>query len=205
MFWSQVKNKSCMHSEYKSHRKLQQVLWDHPKNRKRRNVLPSHQRLIRQAAIFSAQTHQLVILVLGALAMHKGPSQSATGTGTRRWRESFKEIPLERETKTHRKVSPEQVTTVFSLMLLMDLQPSNMDQHRKNTRLIKEIEICRLNFWPAPFLASPGASAGKAFPLSPKSKPSNMHNAEIHRHSNINLCWGDIRKPYRQHRKLSCC
>lgn len=177
----------------------------HPKSRKRGNVPPSRQHLIRQAAIFSAQTHPLVILVHGALAMDKGPSQSATGTGTRRWRE-FQEISIgKRNQDTQESLTRTSYHTVFTLMLLMDLQPSNMDQHRENTRLSREVEICRLNLWPAPFLTSPGARAGKAFLLSPKSIPSNMLNIEIHRHSNIGLCWGEIRKTYRQHRKLSCC
>lgn len=68
---------------------------------------------------------------------------------------------------------------------------------QKKHKLSKEVEICRLNFWAAPFLTLPGARAGKAVPLPPKSIPSNMHNPEIQKHSNTNLCRREIRKTYR--------
>lgn len=104
--------------------------------------------------------------------MDKGPSQSDTGTGTRRWEESFKEIPLERET-IQESFTKTTYHTVFTLLLLMDLQSFNIDQHRENTRLSRKVEICRLNFWPAPFLTKQEQELAELSRCPQKSIPSN--------------------------------
>lgn len=193
-------NKSCMHSEYKSHRKLQQVLWDHPKSRRRGNVPPNHQHLIRQAAISSAQTHQLDTLMLGSPC--HGPFPIWHRNRYQKMGREFQGILLEREAKAHRKVSPEQVTTQFLLYCCWWISnPPTWTSTEKNTRISRAAEICRLNFWPSSFPHFTLSKSWQSFPIAPK-----VHTKQYaqHRHSNINLCWGEIRKTHRQHRKLSC-
>lgn len=164
-----------MHSQYKSHRKLWQVLWDHPKSRKRGNVPPSHQHLIRQAAISSAQIHhQLVILVIGSPCHGQRPFSIWYRNRHQKMGREFQGNSIgKRNQDIQESFTKTTYHTVFTLLLLMDLQSSNMDQHRENTRLSRKVEICRLNFWPAPFLTKQEQELAELSRCPQKSIPSN--------------------------------